>query len=179
MIPVEYAWLDTVGTLPLMVQHALQLLGTTEKPGKASNPTIMSWAEEVGDTKLGYKYTGDDVPWCGLFMAVIAQRAGKKLPVGPLYALNWSSFGKASSKPSLGDVLTFKREGGGHVALYIAEDATAYHVLGGNQSDKVCFTRIEKKRLYKARQVPFTTGLPRSYKPYFMAANGSLSTSEA
>lgn len=36
---------------------------------------------------------------------------------------------------------------GGDVALYVGEDAGAYHCLGGNQSDKVCITRIAKSRL--------------------------------
>lgn len=46
----------------------------------------------------------------------------------------------------LGDALTFKRNGGGHVGIYVGEDSTCYHVLGDNQSNMVCITRIEKTR---------------------------------
>ena len=35
----------------------------------------------------------------------------------------------------LGDILTFKRNGGGHVGLYVGEDKDCYHVLGGNQGN--------------------------------------------
>jgi len=174
-----YEWLDKLGTLPLVVQEALKEFGTVETPGKQSNKRIMGWADEVGVAKLGYKYTGDDVPWCGLFMAVVNQRAGKPVPFGPLYALNWGNIGTAVSQPVLGDILTFKRNGGGHVAIYIAEDETAYHVLGGNQSDKVSITRIAKDRLYRARRPIFKTARPSSAKAYRVKATGSLSQNEA
>jgi len=35
----------------------------------------------------------------------------------------------------------------GHVGFYAGEDATHYHVLGGNQSDSISITRIRKTRL--------------------------------
>jgi len=178
-VPKGYEWLATVGVLPLTIQRGLELLGTVETPGKASNKVIMGWADEVGVPKLGYRYTGDDVPWCGLFAAVVSQRAGKPVPYGPLYALNWGNVGTPVKEPVLGDVLTFKREGGGHVGFYIAEDATAYHVLGGNQSDKVCVTRIAKNRLYRARRPAFKTALPASARRYLVQGSGALSQNEA
>src|SRR6478736_511006 len=132
---LEYPHLKDVSSLPRMVQEALKEIGVTEDPGKANDLKIMSWAKEVGDAAIGWKYMADEIPWCGLFMAVVAKRSGKQLPFGPLRALNWAEFGSRSPSPVLGDVLFFKRAGGGHVGLYIAEDKTAYHVLGGNQSD--------------------------------------------
>lgn len=179
MLIKGYSWLDNVGLLPRIVQEGIKLYGTMEVPGSANNPVIMGWADEVGVPALGYKYTGDSVPWCGLFMAVIAKRAGKKIPYGPLYALNWAQAGNAiKDAPQLGDYLTFRRDGGGHVGLYIAEDKEAYHVLGGNQSDKVSVTRIAKSRLYRARRPEFMTRLPDSARPYYAAATGVLSKNE-
>lgn len=177
--PKGYEWLGTLGTLPMTIQKALELVGTVETPGKANNPIIMGWADEVGVAKLGYKYTGDDVPWCGLFAAVVSQRAGKPLPYGPLYSLNWGNVGTAVKQPVLGDVLTFTRSGGGHVGFYVAEDDTAYHVLGGNQSDKVSIARVAKDRLYRARRPAFKTALPASAKAYRVKAAGGLSQNEA
>lgn len=174
-IPAQYAWLNSIGTLPRMVQEALKLFGTIETPGSGNSPTIMGWAAETG---LRNVYTADSVPWCGLFMATVAHRAGKPAPASPLWALNWARFGEDAGQPSLGDVLTFTRSGGGHVALYIAEDSFAYHVLGGNQSDKVCFTRIDKKRLYRARS-PIYHVQPASVKPYIVRGDGALSHNEA
>lgn len=156
-LPPEYAWLSAVQGRPLMIDHALELYGTHEGVGETDdNPIILAWAQEVG---LQQVYRHDSVPWCGLFMSVVARRAGKTPPTNPLWALNWAGFGVASPQPSLGDVLVFKRPGGGHVGLYVAEDVqpdtngvSAYHVLGGNESDQVEIMRIDKGRLYRARR---------------------------
>ncbi len=175
MLPTQYQWLDAVGPLPRMLVEALKLLDTREQPGPGNNVVIMGWANEVGLQKT---YSADAVPWCGLFMAVVAKRAGKPLPKDPLWALNWLKFGEDSGQPDLGDVVVFVREGGGHVGLYVGEDRAAYHVLGGNQSDRVCFTRIEKKRLKGARRF-YAVGAPPSVRPYFLEAAGALSLNEA
>ena len=172
----NYAWLDTLGTLPRMVVEARSLLGTVETPGAGNNPTIIAWAKEIGGSVKNV-YTADSVPWCGLFMAVVAKRAGKTPVNDPLWALNWNNFGSPAGQPVLGDVLTFMRNGGGHVAIYIGEDHDAYHVIGGNQSDQVCYTRMEKARLKQARRTPYMN-MPASCKPYILSATGPLSTNE-
>lgn len=186
-IPAAYSWLAQVQGVPLLVVEGIKLLGTREVAGAGNNPTIMSWAEEVGVPALGYRYTGDAVPWCGLFMAVVAKRASKTIPYGPLYALNWGAFGAEVHQPGLGDVLTFLRDGGGHVGLYIAEDRgtkangyedAAYHVLGGNQGDSVSITRVLKKRMKAARRPSYKVA-PTGVRPYVVAATGGLSTNEA
>lgn len=177
-LPPAYRWLESCGLLPRMVTEALREFGTVETPGKANNPKIMGWADEVGEDRIGYRYTADSVAWCGLFMAVVALRAGKAVPPGPLYALNWGAFGVKAHQPMLGDVLTFVRPEGGHVALYIGESAGSYHVLGGNQSDQVCFTEIAKTRLRAVRR-PVMTTPPASMRPYILTSTGALSTNEA
>lgn len=174
-LPQQYRWLNTLGDLPRMVTEALKEFGLIETPGVANNPTIMAWAKETG---LGNIYTADSVPWCGLFMAVVARRAAKQFPSSPLWALSWSKFGVEAGQPRLGDVLTFTRKGGGHVALYVGEDKTAYHVLGGNQGDAVGFTRIDKARLYRVRR-PAYNQAPATARPFVLAATGSLSENEA
>lgn len=171
-----YEWLSDVGILPKMVQEGIKLLGIVEGAGTKNNPTIMQWAKETGLDKQGY--SADAVPWCGLFMAYVALKAGKIAPKHPLWALNWAGFGVLKHQPCLGDVLTFKREGGGHVAIYIGEDQTAYHVLGGNQHDEVCITRIPKIRMHSVAQAAMKIP-PKSIKPYIIAANGKISTNEA
>jgi uncharacterized protein (TIGR02594 family) len=173
-LPAAYAWLrDETG--PRMILEALKLFGTLEAPGVRDNSTIIGWAREVDLIKT---YSHDSIPWCGLFMAVVAKRAGKLIVDSPLWALSWSDFGRASPAPMLGDVLTFKRNGGGHVALYVGEDSGAYHCLGGNQSDKVCITRIAKSRLYRARRPAYNVQ-PDNVRKVTLAASGKLSTNEA
>lgn len=174
-IPSQYSWLRGLDPQPLMIRHALAEYGVIEGVGAAENPVILGWAAEVG---LTASYSSDAIPWCGLFLAVVAKRAGKPIPVKPLWALNWNRFGVAAAQPALGDVLVFKRDGGGHVALYIGEDPRAYHVLGGNQSDRVGFTRIAKARLHAARR-PIYRALPPTARPYVLAAAGDLSRNEA
>ena len=53
----------------------------------------------------------------------------------------------------------------------------AYHVLGGNQSDRVGFTRIDKTRLHAVRRSYLT--MPASAQPHILARAGALSTNEA
>lgn len=176
-LPSTYAWLATLGPLPRMIAEALKMYGTVEAEAMANSPTILGWADEVGG-KVEDVYKADSIPWCGLFMAVVAKRAGKELPIDPLWALNWMRFGVAAGQPMLGDVLTFVRPGGGHVGLYVGEDATAYHVLGGNQCDRVCFTRIAKSRLHQVRRPAYTIA-PSTVRPFILKGAGQLSKNEA
>jgi uncharacterized protein (TIGR02594 family) len=174
-IPTHYSWLAGLDPKPLMICHALAEYGVIEGAGTADNPVILGWAREVG---LATSYGGDAIPWCGLFMAVVAQRASKAIPAKPLWALNWRGFGIGAERPVLGDVLVFRRNGGGHVGLYVGEDDRAYHVLGGNQSDRVCFTRVVKARLHAARR-PVYRSMPVTARPYVLAPAGGLSPNEA
>lgn len=174
-LPAQYAWLAKE-TGPRMLVEALKLFGTVEAAGSRDNPTIMGWAAEIGLTKT---YSHDSIPWCGLFIGVVAKRAGKEVVDSPLWALSWAGFGnQVVGNPMLGDVLTFKRDGGGHVALYVGEDAGAYHCLGGNQSDQVCISRIAKSRFYRARR-PIYNVQPANVRKIVLASNGKLSSNEA
>ena len=121
------------------------------------------WLDQNG------KALGDPakLPWCGdLVESVIA----KTLPTEPLvsnpfWALNWSKFGKAIKVVAVGNILTFKRNGGGHVGFCVGHDATHFHVLGGNQSNAVTITRIAKDRLLRG-------GMRWPHGPALPAPNG-------
>lgn len=176
-LPKRYAALSKERA-PRMLLEALALYGTLEKPGAANNPTIIAWAKEVGGA-VADVYKADSIPWCGLFMAVVAKRSTWEPPRNPLWALSWSAFGKPVDVPMLGDVLVFTRNGGGHVGIYVGEDATAYHVLGGNQSDAVTITRIARGRLYTARQSAWKRAAPAARRRIFWGATGPVSTNEA
>jgi len=172
-LPTAYKWLlNEPG--PKMLLEMIKLYDTDEVPGPGDNPVILSWAKELGIRE----YNHDSIPWCGLAMAIVAHRAGKPVPNSPLWALNWANFGAIVVTPQLGDVLTFKRDGGGHVALYVGEDATSYHVIGGNQSDSITITRILKARLYKAVRPPYINK-PANVRTIFLSTGGVISTNEA
>jgi hypothetical protein len=201
-IPKEYAFLSAVGVLPRMITEGLALLGTNEIPGSKSNAVIMSWERELereGFDRLDYG--NDDIPWCGLFMAICALRAGKTPVANPLWARNWQHFDNpirvnagselkprlissgfprpnGPPEPSLGDVCVFIRPGGGHVAMYIAEDPFYFHVLGGNQSNSVTITRVRKDRCIAVRRANMMIP-PASMHPYNANVNGAVSVNEA
>ncbi|MCA3711033.1 MAG: TIGR02594 family protein [Phenylobacterium sp.] len=174
-LPKTYAWLRRMTPLPRMVSAALAELGVREAAGAANTTQILRWAVETG---LNADYRADSIPWCGLFMAHVARISGREPPPAPPWALSWARFGIEGGQPELGDVLVFMRQGGGHVGLYIGEDSRCYHVLGGNQGDRVCITRIAKERLYAVRQPPYVNK-PCSAATYRLAATGEVSSNEA
>ncbi len=175
ILPNNYKWLLSEPG-PKMLAEALKLYGTTEAPGEANNPVIVNWATEVGVRAV---YRQDATAWCGLFMAVVAKRAGKPIPTDPLWALNWAKFGvKVSDGAELGDVLVFKRTGGGHVALYVGEDDTCYHCLGGNQADMVNIVRKPKSRVYAIRR-PAYINKPANVRKVILSNEGAIDNRES
>lgn len=176
-LPKPHAWLANEPG-PRLLKEMLALHGTVEAKGNRNNPEILKWAKSIG---LGKVYKADAVAWCGLTVAYAAAQAGwDHAPRGnALWARNWAAWGNAADKPMLGDVLVFVRKGGGHVGLYVAEDLTAYHVLGGNQGDAVTIKRIAKSRLLAARRCPWRVNQPGNVRRVFVAASGGLSKNEA
>lgn len=178
--PKGYEWLASVGQLPRTIVEAMRLHGVAEVVGKGSNATILSWRDELNAAGVKIAgYSDDDIPWCGLFAAIAAHRAGKRVPENPLWARNWAKFGSPVIKAALGDVLVFQRPGGGgHVGFYIGEDRTAFHVLGGNQGNAVTITRIRKERCIAVRRPEYSVP-PASVRRFELAAAGALSVNEA
>lgn len=144
------AEIPSFDTMPWF-DEANHLIGLKEVVGPGSNPQILDMAEE-----LDINYGDDDIPWCGLFVAhcIGSTLAMEPLPTNPLGARQWAKFGEDCS-PQLGAVLVFwrgsKNGWKGHVGFYAGEDSSAYHVLGGNQSNEVNIRRITKKRFLAAR----------------------------
>jgi uncharacterized protein (TIGR02594 family) len=168
-LPAKYKWLNEEPA-PRMLLEAITLYGTVEAAGSANNPTITEWARECG---IG-AYSTDAIPWCGLFVAVCAKRAGWARPANPLWARDWASWGRARSGGAmLGDVLVFPRGSGGHVAIYIGEDSTHYHILGGNQTDKVCIVRKAKTPILAIRHAPWRVKEPPNVRKVFLTASGT------
>ncbi|WP_260597800.1 TIGR02594 family protein [Sphingomonas endolithica] len=171
----------TTASEPAWLGHARSLLGTREAAGAANSPTILGWAKLLGTKVLGMVYNADSVPWCGLFVANCLRAAGIDLSgmKVAVRAKEWATWGSNLSPLVLapGAILVFDREGGGHVAFYVGEDRSYYHVLGGNQGDKVSIMRLEKSRCI-ARRWP--RGVPVIGKPVKLTAGGvPVSSNEA
>ena len=133
---------------PAWLAEARRLVGTREVRGKGNNPIIMDWAKD-----LDQWYTGDDVPWCGLFTAHCMAVGAPEEPqdFNRLGARAWRSFGE-KCEPCLGAVIVFwrthkTRSGNGHVAFVIGEDGDDFIILGGNQSDNVTIAKKSKSMM--------------------------------
>lgn len=133
---------------PNWLNTARQYIGTTEIKGPKHNSIIVNWRKKLKSWMLD-----DDNPWCGDFVAHCLQENGLPYPKNYFRALEWKDYGALLRNDRLapGAILVFQRPGGGHVGFYVGEDATHYHVLGGNQSNQVNIMRLEKNRLVTAR----------------------------
>lgn len=177
-LPAKYQWLASEHA-PKMLVEALKHYGTLEHVGKGSDPNIIAWAKEVG---VSGWYLDDDVPWCGLFVGVVAKRCGyPHLASKLLSAISWSLWGEQVQKERamLWDVLVFSRPGGGHVGFYVGENDKAYLVYGGNQSNAVGFAWVEKSRLVAVRRPEYAIGEPHNVRKIALNETGELSTNEA
>lgn len=177
-LPDQYKWLYNEGA-PKMLVEAIRHYGVMEKVGKGSHPDISRWAKEVG---VSGWYTDDDIPWCGLFVGVVALRCGYAFTAAKLLAAKeWLNWGVpvANGQEMLWDVLVFSRPGGNHVGFYIGETPTAFAVFGGNQSNKVCPTFIAKSRLIGARRPKYAKGQPQNVRKVHLLKTGVLSNNEA
>lgn len=163
-------------SMPWFVE-AQRAIGVTEDTGPGSNPLIVGWAR-----RLRIDYGDDAKAWCGLFVAHCVELTlpQEVLPSNPLGAREWLKFGVNCPVPQPGAVMVFWREKKeswkGHVGFYVGEDSSAYHILGGNQGDKVSVSRFLRGRFLGARwpQVaPPPVGGPRWVLP-----DGSVSHNE-
>lgn len=160
--------------MPKWLNIAYGYRGLRETPGAKHNPTIVNWL-------IGLKawWREDETPWCGTFVAQCMREAGLSIPKNWFRAKAWADWGDALrfDSLSLGAVLVFDRKGGGHVGFYVGEDATHFHVYGGNQSNAVNVMRLEKSRCSAAR---WPSGIKFTPNPVRLSASGAaVSTNEA
>lgn len=156
-------------------EWALSQKGVHERRNRS---LVLSWlkaaASWVSDTNTA---------WCGAFvrMAIAETLPTEPLPTNALSARAWANFGRPLKAPAKGAVLVFWRGSRagwqGHVGLYAGEDATTYHVLGGNQSDAVTVTRVRKDRLLAIRWP--STVLPPTSGRFSGSVAGAISENEA
>lgn len=161
---------------PAWIAEARSLIGTRETPGAGNTAEIMQWAAD-----LDQWYPGDDTPWCGLFVAhcMAAGVPDEPQAFNRLGARAWLEYG-AEVEKGYGAIAVFWRthptkSWNGHVGFLVGEDASTYHILGGNQSDSVNITRVSKSRLLGFRGPVGWSGDP----DLEAAASGAISTNEA
>jgi len=178
---MSYEFLKAIVS-PRHMVVARSFMGLKEIAGNTSNQTILSWAKQLG---LDSIYKNDDTSWCALFVAFVMMQAGRKIIIPTkdswdyLRALKYQEANLktvAMKDAAFGDIMIFKRPEGGHVAFYVGEDTACYHILGGNQGNKVSVIRIDKKRLVAVRRPDYISFNPEKM---IVSAEGAISTNEA
>ena len=136
--------------MPWMVE-ALHLLNGADGENATDKRRLLRLIERVDSTiSLG-------PPWCGLFVGHCLQTAipdCEDLPRLHMRGRSWLDWGEPA-EPQLGAIVVMwhlhRRSPFGHVAFYWAEDDDSYHLLGGNQRDRIIVQRYNKDRLLGAR----------------------------
>jgi len=146
----------------------------------ATMPASAQVGEGPRDQSARHRLQCRKCPWCVVFVAHCFADSVPTIPL-PKVAVRASAseaFGQ-EVKPCVGAVMRFARPGGGHLAFAFGEDATHFHVLGGNQGDRVSIMGIEKSRLV-ACQAPIGWTGPKLALPKMLAAAGiPISRNEA
>lgn len=148
---------------PPWVTELLKVFGWHEV---RDNARLRAWLKSDNET------LGDPaaLPWCGdaaetaMKLALPDEPFPGNLGINPYWARNWAGFGRAAL--GFGTIGVFERgPKSGHVGFLVGYDDANYHVLGGNQGDRVSVVPIDKDRLLASRwPVTFETDprpLPR------------------
>jgi uncharacterized protein (TIGR02594 family) len=118
------------------------------------NPVIVRFFEATGT-----KPEGDVTAWCAAFVNWCAKQAGKQQLTGSASSGSFRSFSVETAKPSLGDLVVFKRTTPsqtprGHVAFFVQDGGDRVYVLGGNQIEGK-----ERCHMISKRWIPKKSGL--------------------
>lgn len=165
------------------VAVARKYIGLKEIKGVKHHPTILALTVKAFAATGKKSWINDDeTPWCGSFLGGVFAEAGlgKKIPKEFYRAREWESAGTKLTRPAYGCVVTFTRDGGGHVGLVVGKTKTGMlKVLGGNQSDAVNIADFDPKRVTSYRWVSAGV-VPHDHRydlPVLPA--GRISTNEA
>jgi uncharacterized protein (TIGR02594 family) len=145
-------------------------------PFRAEVPAGMPWVEEglrllhdggveLSDISQGWmlriarsldSISPLDVAWCGLFVhhCITTAFPGTRTPWLPMRARPWLRYGRVCA-PQFGALMVFWLHGRhspfGHSGFCLGEDDHAFHVLGGNQRNRLRIQRVGRGRLLGAR----------------------------
>ena len=158
------------------VAIARKYIGLSEIGATNKHPTIDAWAKSLsGKWLIGQ-------PWCGTFCAQVFKEAGlsAKVPKDFFRAKEWENAGTRLTKPAYGCVVTFTRDGGGHVGFVVGKTkAGMLKVLGGNQSNAVNIADFDPKRVTSYRWIS-SGAVPHEHRYDLpVLAAGRISTNEA
>lgn len=158
-------------------------IGLKELTGKNDHKLLEKWWQSFKAEWL----VGE--AWCGLFVAHCLRQSNRY--VVPLWfrAKSWESDSMTKlDKPAYGCIVTFTRNGGGHVGFVVGKNAQGnIMVLGGNQSNMVSIAPFASDRITGFYWASFlSNGKPvksvpakERYNLPLLKSNGEVSTNEA
>jgi uncharacterized protein (TIGR02594 family) len=120
--------------------------GVAEIPGPRHSPVIAGWLH-----RLGAWWADDETPWCGIFCAAVADKAGLPVPRNYFRARAWLDWGVPLASPIAGCVAVLERGPQmGHVGFVVGQDTTWRQfllILGGNQGNAVNVSAFDRNRV--------------------------------
>ena len=125
-------------------------LGVCEVSGSDDSSRVVQY---LRSTSLGGAMaSNDETPWCSAFVNFCVEQAGFA-GTDSAMARSWLKWGRNTDKPATGCIAVFARGNppSGHVAFFVSETNDEIKVLGGNQSNKVCYAHYPKNRLLEYR----------------------------
>lgn len=143
---------------PTWVQIALAEHGQAEIAGAQHNPRILQY-----HATTGFRAPTDETPWCASFVGWCLEQADLR-STSSAAANSYSTWGIPLEKPVLGAVVTFTRQGGGHVGFYMGQRDGKWLILGGNQSNRVSIAPYDPNRMTAIRW-PADAALPVALQP--------------
>lgn len=128
---------------PKWITIAKGEIGVKEKRG-GENPRIIEY-HKATSLKAGE----DEIAWCSAFVNWVLKKSGYK-GTNSAAARSWLKYGTVTKVFKANSIVVFKRGSStwqGHVAFAIADKGTHIKVLGGNQSDQVCYALYPKAKI--------------------------------
>lgn len=165
------------------IAEARKYLGMRELTGKNDHPLLeKSWLS------FGTAWLKGQA-WCGLFVAHCLRASNRYVVNLWFRAKSWESDTMTKlDAPAYGCVVTFTREGGGHVGFVVGKDKFGnLMVLGGNQSNAVTIAPFALSRvsgywwpsLIKDGKQLKSVPLNNRYNLPLLNSNGMVSINEA
>lgn len=163
-------------TEPAWVTIARSHIGLKEIPGPTHNRKLIDLLN-TAQRWNGVRWSDDEMPWCGGFIAACLVAAGIEPVKIAARAASWRDWGVAS-KAVVGAIGVKARPGGNHVFLIVGEtpDKRYYKALGGNQRNAVSIVDIRKSDTDAIR---WPAGIAVPAAPLPVIAYGAAAGSEA
>lgn len=134
------------------IAEARKHIGLKENTSKTEhNPVLLKMLDAMGEFSNETKawWHDDETPWCGLLVGYCLGVTGRYVVKEWFRARSWESdqMNKMSA-PAYGCIVTFTRQGGGHVGFVVGIDRLGrLLVLGGNQGNAVSIAPFDQNRV--------------------------------